>query len=168
MNRNEKRRQIVYSVVMIICEVMGIRAVAAMLNLIGNYSSVSDQRGMELAISLSSNYCLFVLLLFVCFILSIRAKRTAAKYEYIGRNICFVLSAVIASSSSIAVLMVFSIEYAKYINDMSVLNTIYNLEEVNYLISNPHEFYLFMVGVVICLPFAIKAIIDVVNAIKNR
>jgi hypothetical protein len=46
MNRNEKRRQIVYSVVMIICEIMGIRAVAAMLNLIGNYSSVSDQRGM--------------------------------------------------------------------------------------------------------------------------
>ena len=168
MDKFEKRRLIVYSIVMIIGVLSGIRSVVSMLIVINKYGKYTGELLLDKTVEIGGGYCLFMFLMFVSFILSYRARSSAKHWEFILRNIAIILAVIIGSSSSVAVLVLLLLGYSKDMGDVDMLRNIYNTDEVKYLISNPYEFYVYMVAVAIMIPFMIKAIYDLVYMYQNR
>lgn len=163
-----RRRQLSFSIVIVLAEIMGIRSAIYMLTFIGNYNNLSDASTFEMGASIGLNYMLFSILITVAFILSIRAKAAVRQREYIVRNASMIFAVIISSSSSVAVLIVMMLGYAKYLGDMDMLARIYESEEVKLLISNPQEFYIYMIAVAVILPLAIRSIYCIIDYFRNR
>ena len=168
MDKVYRKRQLAFSIVLLLGELTGIRSVIYMLSFIGNYKDLSDASAFEMGASVGLNYMLFSVLITISFILSIRAKAAVKHMEYLSRNIDMVIAVIITSSSSVAVLIVIMLGYARYMGDMDMLARIYESEEVKLLISNPQEFYIYMIAVAIILPLAIKSIFDIINYFRTR